>query len=251
MLNNNYDWIRYWYPKRESVKFDNEGFPYEPGFLNPNLVTLASIKHYPCLVLFGEPGLGKSTALTEESHASRQSAETVSLFRDLAIYSTGAELVHDIFEDPAFLSWHSGNCVLELFLDSLDECRLHVRTIDALLLARLQRYDLSRLRLRISCRTADWSAVLEKGLPQLWSAEEIAQFRLAPLSRQHVEVAARTESIDADDLFRQIQQKQVTALAINPVTLKMLLDLYLSSEGGFLITAMTSCFRVAPAYAMK
>ena len=62
-----------------------KGFRTSHGFLNPNLVTLASIKHYPCLVLFGEPGLGKSTALTEESHASRQSAETVSLFRDLAI----------------------------------------------------------------------------------------------------------------------------------------------------------------------
>lgn len=233
MLSDNYDWVRYWYPRRESIKFDNEGFPYEAGFLNPNLVTLASIKHYPCLVLFGEPGVGKSTALTAEFNASRQSAETVSLFRDLAIYSTGAELVHDIFEDQAFRSWHSGNYMLELFLDSLDECRLHAKTIDALLLAHLQRYDLNRLRLRISCRTADWSAVLEKGLPRLWPAEEIAQFRLAPLSRQHVEVAARTEDIIPDDLFRQIQQKQVIALAINPVTLKMLLDLYLSSDRSF------------------
>jgi len=154
------------------------------------------------------------------------------MFRDLGAYSTDALLVHDIFDDKTFSEWEHGGNVLVLFLDSLDECRLRVESIDALLLSRLKRYDRSRLRLRIGCRSADWSALLEKRLPELWSQDEIARYQLAPLGREHLRIAAVEEGLDPDEFIRQVQQKYVTGLAIKPVTLRMLLAIY-RSHGTF------------------
>lgn len=235
MLSRHYNWTRYWHPKEEPISLDGAGFPFEPGVLNKNLVTFDSVAHHRCLVLFGEPGIGKSTVLESEYEAVKEAAVAAgdaSMFRDLGTYSTDAALVRDIFEDETFSRWERGSHVLELFLDSLDECRLRVESIDALLLARLQRYDLSRLRLRIGCRSADWSALLEKRLPKLWGEDAVAQYQLAPLGREHVRVAAAEEALDPDEFIRQVQQKQVTGLAIKPITLRMLLAIY-RSHGTF------------------
>jgi hypothetical protein len=229
MLNTNYNWTRYWYPKGETIVLDGVGFPFDPDILNKNLVTFDSITNNQCLVLFGEPGIGKSTVLQSEYEVAEEAAVAAgnaSMLCDLGAYSTDAALVHDIFEDSKFLEWDRGSHTLELFLDSLDECRLRVESIDALLLTRLKRHDLSRLRLRIGCRSADWTAILEKGLPKLWEKDAIAQYQLAPLGREHLRVAALAEGIDPDEFIRQVQQKQVTGLAIKPITLRMLLAIY-------------------------
>ena len=235
MLSTHYNWTRYWHPKGDLISLDGSGFPFEPGILNKNLVTFDSIAHNQCLVLFGEPGIGKSTVIQAEYKVAAEAAVAAgnaSMFRDLGTYSTDAALVHDIFEDDTFLKWDRGGHVLELFLDSLDECRLRVESIDALLLARLQRYDRNRLQLRIGCRSADWSALLEKRLPELWKEDEVAQYQLAPLGREHLSVAAAEEGIDPDEFIRQLQQKQVTGLAIKPITLRMLLAIY-RAHGAF------------------
>jgi hypothetical protein len=236
MLSTHYNWTRYWHPKGESIHLDGVGFPFVPGILNKNLVTFDSIAHHQCLALFGEPGIGKSTVLESEYKAAKEmmvATGNASMFRDLGTYSTDAALVRDIFEDETFVGWERGSHVLELFLDSLDECRLRVESIDSLLLSRLQRYDLSRLRLRIGCRSADWSVLLEKRLPKLWGDDAVAQYQLAPLGREHVRAAAAAEDgIDPDEFLRQVQQKQVTGLAIKPITLRMLLAIY-HSHGSF------------------
>lgn len=229
MLSQHYKWTRYWLPKGDTITLDGTGFPFDPGILNKNLVTFDSIAHNQCLVLFGEPGIGKSTALQSEYEVAEEVAAAAGnalMLRDLGAYSTDAALVHDIFEDRKFLEWDRGSHTLELFLDSLDECRLRVESIDTLLLMRLKRHDLSRLRLRISCRSADWTAILEKGLPKLWEKDAIAQYQLAPLGREHLRIAATAEGIDPDEFISQVQQKQVTGLAIKPITLSMLLAIY-------------------------
>lgn len=231
MLRAHYNWTRYWYLKGENIHVDGVGFPYDPGILNKNLVTFDSITHIPCLVLFGEPGIGKSTVLESAYQTVTRAAEAAgnaSMFRDLGAYSTDAALVRDIFEDEKFSAWERGGHLLELFLDSLDECRLRVESIDSLLLTRIRRYDRSRLRLRIGCRSADWSVLLEKRLPELWKEGEVARYQLAPLGREHLRVAAGEEGVDPDEFIRQVQQNYVTGLAIKPVTLRMLLAIYRS-----------------------
>lgn len=146
MLAEHYDWTRYWYPRGESIALDGTGFPFDPGILNKNLATFDSFSHHQCLVLFGEPGTGKSTVLESEFKAAEQAAAAVgnaAMFRDLGIYSSDAALIRDIFENGKFMEWAERRHVLELFLDSLDECRLRVESIDGLLLSMLKRYDLS------------------------------------------------------------------------------------------------------------
>lgn len=224
-----YNWTRYWHPKDETIRLDGTGFPFEPGILNQNLVTFESVAHYPCVVLFGEPGIGKSTVLQSEYEKAGEAAVTSSnavMLCDLAAYSTDYALVLDIFEGEVFSRWESGNHVLELFLDSLDECRLRVESIDSLLLVRLRKYDRSRLRLRVGCRSTEWTALLDRRLPELWKTSEVVQYQLAPLGREHLKIAATAEGINPDEFIRQVQQKQVAGLAVKPITLRMLMAVY-------------------------
>lgn len=233
MLDRDYDWRRYWHPRDESINFDEDGFPYEPGLLNSNLVPFDALTNVPGLVLLGEPGAGKSTIIEAEHRAASSRVATegnASLFRDLALYNTDIGLTRDLFEDPVLLSWNDGTHLLDLFLDSLDECRLRVESVDALLLSRLKRCDTKRLRLRIGCRSADWTKLLDKGLTKLWKEDEVKAYQLAPLGREQVRIAAAAEGFDPDDFLSEVLRKGVAPFAVKPLTLRMLLDIYRASR---------------------
>ncbi|HEX7318554.1 MAG TPA: hypothetical protein VF297_31895 [Pyrinomonadaceae bacterium] len=229
MSDKNYDWQRYWHPRDEGINFDEDGFPYEPGYLNQNLVTFSSLNSIPCLILLGEPGAGKSTILEDEHQAAsaRTAAEgNVAIFHDLALYNTDVGLTRDLFEDPAFLSWAASTHFLDLFLDGLDECRLRIESVDALLLSKLKHYGTTRLRLRIGCRSADWTKLLDKGLTKLWKEGEVRAYQLAPLGREQVRIAAEAEGFDPDEFLSEVVRKGVAPFAVKPLTLQMLLAIY-------------------------
>jgi predicted NACHT family NTPase len=229
MSDKDYNWCRYWHPRDEGINFDEDGFPYELGYLNSNLVTFDSLIGVPCLVLLGEPGTGKSTILEAEYQAasSRAAAEgNAALFRDLALYNTDIGLTRDLFEDPAFRSWADGTHLLELFLDSLDECRLRIESVNALLLSKIKHYGTKRLRLRIGCRSADWTKLLDKGLAKLWEEGEVRAYQLAPLGREQVRIAAAAEGFDLDEFPSEVVRKGVAPFAVKPLTLRMLLAIY-------------------------
>ena len=222
-----YDWRRYWVPREGSMSFQDSGFIAEPdndpfGIISaPTHVPFEKIGHFPCLALLGEPGIGKTETL---QHLSAGSGTAITLRQDLSAFASDSMLHKAIFESPEFTNWINSTEILEIFLDSLDECLIHVRTVARLLVEEFAKYPRSRLRLRIACRTAEWPQLLSKELPRLWGEENFAEYELAPLTRKNVYDAAVAEGLNGDEFLREIDRLGIAALAMKPLTLIFLLQ---------------------------
>jgi hypothetical protein len=88
------------------------------------------------LVFLGSPGIGKSRTLEDAFKLAEAEAKTTSndvLFVNLKDRSSEDSIVKLIFENEKFQAWFAGSHVLDLFLDSLDECLLRLTVLDGLL----------------------------------------------------------------------------------------------------------------------
>ena len=230
-----YPWKRFWCPPDASINLGDGGYLHDPSdaewgkFYNPDLVELGDVGNVPCLVLLGEPGMGKSRALEAipDLPTARSGGATVMTRRiDLREFQTDDRLCRHLFEAPWFTSWSNGSGYLTLFLDSLDECLLRIETVAAILASGLSQCPKERLSLRIACRTADWPPSLGEKLRSIWGDEGARTYELAPLRRVDVVAAARIEGIDAAAFTAEVARIGVVPLAIKPVTLKLLLNLF-------------------------
>jgi len=236
-----YDWKRFWCPGDASFSLADDGFLYDPdakygNHLNPRVVPFSQLHGAACLVLLGEPGIGKSTAVEQEVAAAKaefRASANVVVAINLGEYGDETRLVHDVFGSQEMAGWRTGSHGLHLFLDSLDECGLQIPHVAKILRRQIGdlKQHLSRLRLRIACRTADWPSSLTDSLAALWD-ERPAIFELVPLRRRDVATAAIDEGIDADAFIEAVIRAGAQPLAIKPVTLNFLLRIY-KDRGGF------------------
>src|SRR6266545_6373201 len=233
-----YPWKRFWCAREGSISFADDGFVADPegdGWLsfNPALRSFEEIADVPCLALLGEPGIGKTTALQDAVgavEAAAVSSGDLVLSINLAGVGSDVGLYRRVFDDPVFRTWHAGSAHLHLFFDSFDEALLEVGSNATVLLDELKRCDRDRLSLRIACRTAEWPERLDDGLPLLFGLNNFAALELVPLRRRDVEEAAHIEELDSEAFVRELLLREVVPLAIKPVTLGFLFNLY--REGG-------------------
>ena len=202
---------------------------------NPNLVTLEALDDVACLVLLGEPGIGKSNAL--ESLKRQRAKEwqrdgIVVASLDLRSYGSEDRLVKDLFETEQFHQWLRADTLLMLILDSLDECLLRIDTVATMLIYELEKrkVPVNRLRLRLTCRSAVWPEVLEKGLSDLWGHQDIGVYEMAPLRLVDIAMVAEANAIDPVTFISVIQERDALPFAIKPVTLELLVRLFLGPE---------------------
>jgi predicted NACHT family NTPase len=236
MSNLIYNWKRFWCPRGGSISLSFGGYLDDPEsewgrFSNPNAKPFGAIVDTPCLVLLGEPGMGKSQTIEAERKAVTVTVEQQGgavLWLDLRSYRSEDRLVRSLFESEQFLTWVKGHHRLYIFLDSLDEGLLRIDTLSSLLADELKKYrqQVARLSLRLACRTADWPSSLETDLQSLWGEAAVAVYELAPLRRVDIVEAARVNGIEPESFLSEVERAEVVPLAIKPVTLNFLLKTY-------------------------
>jgi hypothetical protein len=236
---------RFWYrrPSRTTEGLPPEGLPVldSNGYLaqpssNPlvaaALVPFSMISARPCLVLLGDPGMGKTVCLQAEcKRVEALDDDNRSYWFDLADYTDEALLHHHLFSSESIAQWKQSASTLHLFLDSLDECQLRIETVAKSLIKGLQEsdYPLDRLYLRIICRTNSWDTALEERLERLF--DTVGVYQLAPLRKIDISAAALERGLDQDSFIHAIEEKGVVSLAVRPITLDFLLRTYKSYRG--------------------
>lgn len=224
------DWKRFWYPKGGTCKLDFAGYLDDPEssyahITNPEVVPFEAISGTPCLILLGEPGSGKSTAMEQAFEEAKRQGKPV-LKSGLRGFDSGSELSNEIFSNSVFQDWLNSTYQLDLFLDSLDEGLLSLSVLSDTLSRKLKNFPCERLNLRLTCRTADWRGTLEENLRQMWGKDDVEVYELAPLRRVDIEKAAGKNHLDSEAFLREIQAREAVPLAIQPITLKFLLGIY-------------------------
>jgi hypothetical protein len=245
-----YPWKRFWAPRDGQIDLSDDGFLVDPEgesvwySPNPDLRAFDEIAALSCLVLLGEPGIGKSTAISAEREAVEARALDLGdavLQLDLRSVHSEPTLYRRVFESATFKSWQSGDHYLHLFLDSLDEALLEARSLASFLVDELRSVDLGRLTLRIACRTAEWPETITGSLIDLWGEGRVDVFELAPLRRIDVERALEIERIDPQSFVAEAIAREIIPLAIKPVTLGLLIDEY--RRHGHLPTTQSDLYR--------
>ena len=190
------------------------------------------IRHVPCLILLGEPGMGKTYAIDQEykiSHLKESGSQHTSQLIDLSGSGSKVEVRDQLFGTDWFESWKLGNHRLTLFVDSVDQSGIRPREIISVITNELGDADVSRLQLRLVCRDHDWSEYLADRLARVWLTSDHEEshlriYRLAPLNDEDIRVAAEARLGDGELFLKRIKAADARALAEIPITLEMLLD---------------------------
>ncbi len=236
-----YDWKRFWCPRSAHINLGDRGYLTDPEseygkYANPELVRLEAIADVPCLVLLGEPGIGKSQELINLKDYTEKNLDSGNKILELNLRSC-TSLKEDLFQDEQFLAWKDGTHRLYLFLDSLDEGLLQIQTLATQLVDTFKksqyRDKLSCLYLRIACRTAVFPNFLEEGLKELWQESNVGIYELAPLRRIDVQASVAAHGLNANTFLHEVDRKGVVPFAIKPITLKFLLNTFEKNNGQF------------------
>lgn len=216
-----FPWIRYWCPPDAELYLDDQGYLSDQGsfIANEHTHTLADLKKASCLILIGEPGSGKTTETKLE-------AERVAMLGNRVVRIDLHSVLgfDDIIKNPIILAWLKNQDELTLFLDALDECPMGIAVFWYKLVHWLESLPRERLLLRITCRTADWSALLELAVSDLqrlypdWKSYEIT-----PLDRVAVSLAVQASGLSVETTLLSFAEHAAGPFAARPLTLKMLL----------------------------
>ena len=215
---------RFWCQRDGSFVLDSDGFLRDPDAsvyggrsANPGALRRGDLQGVRCVVLLGEPGSGKSTAVSQPERLVVEGVSTICF--DLAAYGSEDRLVREVFDDPAVGAWADGTDELCVVLDSLDEARMRIPTVGAIIADRIRRLPRDRFYLRIACRSADWLSGLEQSLKDAFG--DVTVVEILPLRR--VDAAEIALAWCEPDLFlNEVARANAGPLAARPLTLRFL-----------------------------
>lgn len=190
--------------------------------------TLEELANVPCLVLLGEPGLGKSTAVREARKALDARGERCNV-RELGSVD-GADDVRSMVKEALDVAKRGD--IYHLFLDGLDEAVTSVRRIGKTIADELNDLDaLQRLRLRVVCRGAALPESLPDSLKLVYGPEQVALYSLQPLRMEDIERLVRAAMRGApEQALSLIKDPKLKAIVERPITLGLLVGSLASSS---------------------
>jgi hypothetical protein len=188
--------------------------------MNSEATSTRALADRRCVVLLGEPGMGKTSALAAGLALRPRTEALQSLNLDLGIYASEDRLVRAVFESETVRAWQSGSELLCLTLDGFDEALNRVETLDRLLGDYLRTWDCERLFIRLVCRTADWPQTLRPVLEDRFGDANMHE--LLPLRRSDAGVLLRAAGLDADQVLAAVEQAHIVPLAARPLTLRLI-----------------------------
>jgi hypothetical protein len=208
-----YPWKRQWRQWR-----------YERGRLVPTelLESYEEVDKYPALVLWGEPGLGKTHEILQAYDAL---AEHGSFAQVISLGSVGRaeELTQTIHQSASYRAWQdTPNGCWTLFLDGFDEACVPHDLLCSWLCSALRRVVAGstagrQAHVRITSRAASWPGLLENELRKLWDWHSVGVYELQPLSRRDIDRMSPSA-----DFIKQVKERGLLNLAQRPLTLAML-----------------------------
>ena len=233
-MNQIYNWKRFWCKPEETIVLDENGFLSDPDLNNKyfkatTAVSFDQIEGIQCLILLGEPGIGKSIALRSVFESLKeQSKNKYLIYKNLNEYGDETRLIHEVFQSDEITNWLRSDDELILFLDSYDECLLEIKKLPSIIKAQFKKLEdhTSRITLRIACRTGYWTGSLNSYFELYFGENKVAIYELTPLRKKEVEIAAQLSGIDTESFLDEVIRKNVQPMAINPLTLEFLLKDY-------------------------
>jgi hypothetical protein len=176
-------------------------------------ITIQEAAGAPCLVVLGEPGIGKSTTM----QGRRTALGHGTCFVDLKISD-----YDDVSNFSAVQAWLRGECHLNLVIDTV-EMGLNVAHKAVELLAN---GPAGTLHLELACRAKDWSPELEGRLQRIFGEKGVAIVFIEPLRRRDAAEIARVADVEPESFLRAIAERDLGPLAGIPITLQLLLLLF-------------------------
>lgn len=170
-------WKRFWcrFGGPIHVGDDRQGFLTDPEgdftkAYNPNLSTLEQLLNEPCLILCGDPGIGKSTVVEQAKDALKVSLGEGGRMISLEFRDVPNEIVFakQTFESLNWQQWRSATGKLVLVVDGVDEGLVKIRGFVSWLAAQLRQEPIERLQVILVCRSAEWPVNEGQQLISLW-----------------------------------------------------------------------------------
>jgi hypothetical protein len=227
---------RFWLPLNSSYELDDQGWLAEPGpswfglERNPSILSDAQLTPARCLVLLGEPGMGKTHAVHNVRAHDADAADGDSPVIDLGRLTTESLLTREAFESEVVENWIASDSLLVLYLDSFDEARTQFPELPNLFRYYLaNKWPVERLALRVVCRTAEWPTILSEELHDLYG-DGLSQYELVPLRKSDA-VALVPSRVDAGVFLDAVQRTGLAPLAARPLTLRLLVNSYVPGIG--------------------
>ncbi|MEK5377581.1 NACHT domain-containing protein [Paenibacillus sp. FSL P2-0173] len=236
-MKQNYNWQRLWYQAGEIPPLDKNGYLNEFKIKETNelVSTLSSISYKGCLILLGEPGIGKSDTLKrayESEHSRIKGTEDDVRFIDLRDVANRDDFNDELFDRAFFKQWVEGAHTLYLFVDSFDESLMQFENLVDYLGKQLDLISphVHRLKLRLACRSGIWIDDLGEKLKTMWSEEQFSTYHLAPLCKQNIVDVLESNGIEPHGFLEEAESKGIVSFLVKPVTLFFILEGYDETE---------------------
>lgn len=232
-------WKRFWCRfGGRPIHIGDQGFLTDPEseytrFYSPELYTLDQLAAESCLILCGDPGIGKTTVIQQHKDVLKSSLGErghfmLIDFRDVPSDSAFSRWTFDSIE---WQRWRASTDKLLLVVDGVDEGLVKIPGFVSYLAASLRNEPIDRLKLILACRSAEWP--VNEG-PQLISLfgdfEKAPIYELCPLRQCDAELAAEKNGLEPHGFIQNVYQQKVAGMAALPTTLFFLLDEF--REGG-------------------